>query len=268
MAQPSTVKTQDRSPGSAAVETLSAAVRGWNADQLLWASGYLAGVAAGGDAAPASSPQSSLCIVYGSQTGNGRRVAEDLLNDATAAGIAAISINMADYPAARLRQDALVVFVVSTHGDGDPPDDAIELHRFLGSRRASGLGSLNYAVLALGDSSYEHFCQTGQEFDQRLAAAGAHRLVPLVECDLDFQSPARGWAEQVLEQAKVLAGTESRAATGPSLRAVPAPPRWSRESPFPAELLLESAYYRTRLRQGRAPPGALAGGFGARISAR
>jgi len=236
--QLSTVKNQDRSPGAAAVETLSAAVRDWSADQLLWASGYLAGLAAGGDAAPASAVQSSLCIVYGSQTGNGRRVAEELLHAAAAAGIVADSINMADYPAARLRQDTLVVFVVSTHGDGDPPDDAIELHRFLGGRRASGLGSLNYAVLALGDSSYEHFCQTGQEFDQRLAAAGARRLLPLVECDLDYQSPARSWAEQLLEQARDLAGTDNRTATGPALRAVPAPPRCSRESPVTAELLL------------------------------
>jgi len=227
-----------QAPAPAAVDTLSQAVRGWSPAQLQWASGYLAGLAAGAEPAAEAEDQTRLCIVYGSQTGNGKRIAESLLSDTIQAGIAAELFNMLDYPSARLRQDRLVVFVVSTHGEGDPPDDAMELHRFLHGRRAAGLESLSFAVLALGDSSYEHFCRTGQEFDCLLAGAGASRLFPLVECDLDYEPQAQSWTERVLVEAKKLAARQHVAAPAPALRAVPITPRWTRESPFEAELLL------------------------------
>lgn len=238
MALLSPLAAEHQAPTPAAVDTLSQAVRGWTPAQLQWASGYLAGLATGAETAAGAADQTRLCIVYGSQTGNGKRIAESLLGETIRAGIAAELFTMLDYPSARLRQDRLVVFVVSTHGDGDPPDDAMELHRFLNGRRASGLESLSFSVLALGDSSYEHFCRTGQEFDRLLAGAGASRLFPLVECDLDYEPQAQRWTERVLAEAEKVVARQDVAAPAPALRAVPITPRWTRESPFEAELLL------------------------------
>jgi sulfite reductase (NADPH) flavoprotein alpha-component len=223
-----------------AVARLRAAAAGYTQDQLLWASGYLAGLAAvgaAGTAAQATEPRPRLTILYGSQTGNGRKIATALAAAAADRGVDSELVNMADYPAARLKREQLLALVVSTHGEGDPPDDALELHRFLSGKRRPALGALRYAVLALGDSSYENFCQTGREFDARLESAGAKRLAPLVECDLDYAAPSGTWSARVLEEAAALLGNEAPAA-GPVLRVVPAAPRATRSAPFAATLLL------------------------------
>lgn len=75
---------------------------------------------------------------------------------------------------------------MSTHGEGDPPDQAIQFYEFLHSKRAPKLEHLQYSVLALGDSSYEFFCKTGKDFDERFAQLGATRIVPRIDCDVDY----------------------------------------------------------------------------------
>jgi sulfite reductase (NADPH) flavoprotein alpha-component len=227
--------------GDETLHALGAAANGLSADQLLWASGYLAGLAAAGQgsAAPAraAEPAPKLTILYGSQTGNGRRVATDLKAAVAARGIAAELVNMADFPSARLKRERYLVIVVSTHGEGDPPDDAMELHRYLTGRGRRSLESLSYSVLALGDSSYENFCQTGREFDAQLEAAGAKRLAPLVECDVDYEALAAAWSAQLAERAAELLGAQG-AASLPLLRVVPPAPRFSKASPFEATVLV------------------------------
>jgi sulfite reductase (NADPH) flavoprotein alpha-component len=221
---------------------------GFTNEQLLWASGYLAGLAAAGGAAPAASAAAApaaesdatarLTILYGSQTGNGRAVARKLEAAAARSGVAVDLVSMADYPAARLKRERFLAIVVSTHGEGDPPDDAMELHRFVTGRRLPSLEALSYWVLALGDSSYENFCQTGRDFDRQLAAAGARRVEPLVECDLDYTDTAEAWAESVLQQASGLLGRSQDVAAAPVLRVVPPAPRHTRNSPLAARLLV------------------------------
>jgi sulfite reductase (NADPH) flavoprotein alpha-component len=235
--------------GNDALLALGAVTADFSADQLLWASGYLAGLAAAGGRlpgpAPATAPAAAhapdaaprLTILYGSQTGNGRKLAAQLEAAAAARGIAAELVNMADFPSARLKRERLLAIVVSTHGEGDPPDDATELHRFLAGRRRPTLDALSYSVLALGDSSYENFCQTGRDFDAQLEAAGAKRLAPLVECDLDYDTPATAWSTTVLDQAAELLGRQAGAAA-PVLRVVPPAPRFGKASPFEAAVLL------------------------------
>ena len=224
---------------------LRSAAAGLTTEQLAWASGYLAGLAATGGAAQqraepavatASDAAARLTIVYGSQTGNGRAVARQLEAAAGRHGIATELVSMADYPATRLKRERYLAIVVSTHGEGEPPDDAMELHRFISGRRLPSLESLNYWVLALGDSSYENFCQTGRDFDRQLAAAGAQRVEPVVECDLDYASPAEAWMERVVEQAAGLAGRQEAAA--PVLRVVPPTARHSKNSPLNAAVLV------------------------------
>ncbi|HUG99888.1 MAG TPA: assimilatory sulfite reductase (NADPH) flavoprotein subunit [Gammaproteobacteria bacterium] len=227
--------------GEAALAGFRSAVTGFSAEQLLWASGYLAGLATVGAApaapAQAADPRPRLTILYGSQTGNGRALATQLEAAAARRGVASELVSMADYATARLKREQLLAIIVSTHGEGDPPDDAMELHRFISGRRIPSLASLDYSVLALGDSSYENFCQTGRDFDARLEAAGARRLADLVECDLDYTAQAATWATRVLEEAEAQIGRHE-AANVPQLRVVPAPPRAGRSAPFEAELLV------------------------------
>lgn len=220
---------------------LRATVTGYSAEQLVWASGYLAGLAVAGTPSPApaqaAEPGVRLTILYGSQTGNGRAVASELAAAAERRGVGAELVSMADFPAARLKRERLLAIIISTHGEGDPPDDAMELHRFITGRRLPTLNELGYWVLALGDSSYENFCQTGREFDARLAAAGAQRLAPMVECDLDYATAAESWTAKVLDEAEIRLGRQANPAA-PQLRVVPPAPRFTKHSPFEASLLV------------------------------
>ncbi|WP_405234450.1 assimilatory sulfite reductase (NADPH) flavoprotein subunit [Lentisalinibacter salinarum] len=225
-------------------ERLQAAVADLSDAQLTWASGYLAGLAAAGRASdPASAPPVSagpdarerLTILYGSQTGNGRRIAEAMQAEAAGRGLASRAVSMAEYRPAELRRETLLAVVVSTHGEGDPPDDAEMLHEFLFGPKAPQLGSLRYSVLALGDSSYAEFCRTGRDFDERLAALGASRFGERVDCDVDYEDPAASWSEAVLDAARERLSAVTPA---PRLHAVPSePPPGVAPGPIMAEVV-------------------------------
>ncbi len=185
---------------------------GFSATKLTWASGFLAGLAAAGGnawATPAASPAlpeaaqtARLTILYASQTGNGRRLAEAMQADAQARGLASRVVSMADYRPAELRKEALLALIVSTHGEGDPPDDAEPLHEYLFGPKAPKLAGLHFTVLALGDSSYAAFCKAGRDFDERLVALGAQRLHARVDCDVDYETRADQWRTTTLDEAR------------------------------------------------------------------
>jgi sulfite reductase (NADPH) flavoprotein alpha-component len=229
--------------------SLQSAVSGLSPQQLQWVSGYAAGLAVGGQSVIIPGPSSAasneqspagddkLTVLFGSQTGNGEDVASALVSFANAAGFTAEAISLADYKPANLKRESLVTFVVSTHGEGDPPDDAELFHEFLMSKKAPALSALKYSVLALGDSSYVNFCQTGREFDARLAELGAQRFEALVECDLDYDDPANEWANRVAAALPNLLQLES-AAVIPVLRAVETVSAYDKTNPFPAEVLV------------------------------
>ncbi|MCE3285058.1 MAG: sulfite reductase subunit alpha, partial [Steroidobacteraceae bacterium] len=230
-------------------ELLLRVVEGLEPSTLLWLSGFAAGVAyeraanRGGLPSavpvPAARPEAAarLTIVYGSQTGNGKRIAERLGRAAEAAGIAARVYSSGNYPLKDLAKERLLVVVVSTQGDGDPPDDARGFLEFLASRRAPRLEQLSYSVLALGDSSYPKFCETGKQVDERLVALGAKRLLDRVDCDVDYDTLATPWLERVVTTARDNLGAVPQVATVTRLRAAPAEPQHSREQPFAAEVL-------------------------------
>lgn len=206
----------------AALQRLTA---GLSDQQLMWLSGYFYGRSTAGagvqattaaSAAPVAaekSPLPRLTILYGSQTGNSKKVALQTADLARQRGLTDVVVqDMNDYAGRTLQTERRLLVVVSTQGEGDAPISAEDLHQFLGSSRAPKLPELRYAVLALGDRSYLQFCQTGQEFDERLAALGAQRLVERVDCDVDFQEPARQWAEKVLAELLAEAQQDSAAA--------------------------------------------------------
>jgi sulfite reductase (NADPH) flavoprotein alpha-component len=191
---------------------ITQAITGLNANQLTWMSGYMAGMAALQDpalAAPqqisavaAAEPVGNLTIIYGSQTGNAKGIAVAYQAKAAAAGIPAKVVSMADYKPRQIKNETHIAIVVSTHGEGEAPDDAVELHEFLGSKKAPKLPNLKYAVLGLGDTSYEFFCQTAKDFDTRLATLGATAVVERVDCDVDYDSAAAKWQDDILAKIK------------------------------------------------------------------
>ncbi|TKB45290.1 assimilatory sulfite reductase (NADPH) flavoprotein subunit [Thalassotalea mangrovi] len=210
--------------------------------QLAWASGYLAAKSEGADAAAlpavAAEPQSTLTILYGSQTGNAKGVAEKVLQSAQSMGIAATLVNMGEYKPKNIKNETHLLIVTSTNGEGEPPDDAMALHEFLSSKRAPTLDSLQYSVLALGDSSYEFYCQTGKDFDQYLEKLGANRLGERVDCDVDYQADAEAWQNTQLEKVKALfAANTAQVVQLPVAGNEAATSVYSKENPFTAVIL-------------------------------
>ena len=160
--------------------------------QLAWVSGYLWGVSqnqpsaaaapiAQAAAVVAAKPAGKLSIIFASQTGNAKGVAEALESEAKAQGIAVELFDASDYKGKNLAKETHVIFVASTNGEGEAPDNAIELHEFLQSKKAPKLANLQYGVIGLGDSSYEFFCQTGKDFDSFLAKLGATPFIDRVD---------------------------------------------------------------------------------------
>lgn len=208
--------------------------------QLAWVSGYLAASANVAPAAVAAPENNSkLTIIYGSQTGNSRGIATELANQAKAAGLAVNLVSMGDYNSRNLKQESLLAVVVSTQGEGEAPDDAIEFHKFLASKRAPKLDGVRYAVLGLGDSSYEFFCQTGKEFDERLAKLGAEPLLPRVDCDLDYEAASETWQSEVIAAVKpLLAQSSSATAASPSVPFAETTAQYSKQQPYEAEVIV------------------------------
>lgn len=233
------------------VDLLARLVHGLDAPGLLWISGYAAGLAAASNAAwgasanvaaaiPTTAPDDDALrvatIVHGSQTGNGRRIAEALGERLLARGLRVRVLRAGEYEPRQLAGERRLFVVMSTHGDGDPPDDARPLTDFLLGRRAPKLPSLEFAVLALGDSSYPKYCEIGRRIDERLAELGGRRIFDRIDCDVDFESAASGWRERVAGWIEQLPG-DGPAARVAVLRPVASAPAYSRERPFPAELL-------------------------------
>lgn len=230
---------------------LAGLVEGLDAPSLWWLSGYTAGLAqghaapqlavlpGGGPAAAAQAGQ-RLTVLYGSQTGNARREAEKIAAAAEAAGLAVRLVRTDAYPTRELASERLLYLVISTQGEGDPPDDAIGFTEFLNGKRAPKLPELKFAVLGLGDTSYAEFCGIARKLDARLAELGAQRIQDLGEADLDIDTVATPWRERALASAgELLRASAPAAAAGHLATVTPLRPAsaWSHERPFPAEVL-------------------------------
>ena len=222
------------------VHLLAQLVGGLDAPGLLWVSGYAAGLAAA--AAPTALPATdadapwAATILYGSQTGNGRRIAEALGERMQSQGLRVRVLRTGEYALRDLTRERRLFVVMSTHGDGDPPDDARPITDFLLGRRAPRLPSLEFAVLALGDSSYPRYCEIGRRVDERLAELGGRRIFDRIDCDVDFEAPASDWRARVAEWAGQLP-SEGQGARVAVLRPVASTPAFGRERPFQAEIL-------------------------------
>ena len=175
--------------------------------QRAWLSGFLAGLDAaegrGAEAAPAPvappADKPKLLILYATESGNAEALATRTKQDAAKRGFAARVLDMADADVASLKSAGTVLAIVSTWGDGEPPQRAAPFYRALMGEAAPRLDGVKFAVLALGDSSYAQFCETGRQVDERFAALGGSRAAARIDLDLDYEAGAKTWLNETLE---------------------------------------------------------------------
>jgi uncharacterized iron-regulated membrane protein/flavodoxin len=140
----------------------------------------------------------SVLILYGTVTGNAERLANNLAASLRHAGLTARVRDMAHCQPSVLTQANCLLMVVSTYGDGEPPDDALAFWEAVVHGKGLDLSGVRYSVLALGNTTYDHFCKCGREFDAALERHGAIRIHPRVDCDVDYDAPAKHWLDGVL----------------------------------------------------------------------
>ncbi|PSS48472.1 sulfite reductase subunit alpha [Enterobacter sp. FS01] len=195
---------------------LQAATTDFSPTQLAWVSGYFWGMLNQQPGAVVSAPAAAveipaITLISASQTGNARRVAEALRDDLLAAKLNVNLVNAGDYKFKQIASEKLVVVVTSTQGEGEPPEEAVALHKFLFSKKAPKLAGTAFAVFGLGDSSYEFFCQSGKDFDSKLAELGGERLLDRVDTDVEYQAAAAEWRARIVDVLKARVPKETPA---------------------------------------------------------
>ena len=243
----------DKSPslgpiGGSQLSKLAEAVANLSPTELIWASGFLFGLAqsTGGAvvtagsapaAAVAAQPTGSLTILVGSQTGNAKGVAESVKAQAEARGIPVSLVTMNDYKPKQLKKETHVLIVTSTYGEGEPPEAAADLHAQLKGGKIGKLFGLQFAVLGLGDSSYEFFCQTAKDFDAFFEKAEATRLQDAAILDVDYRAAADVWAASFLDKlAATLTAAPAAAAVAGSAVIAAGHSAYDKFNPFAATL--------------------------------
>ncbi|WP_339184645.1 assimilatory sulfite reductase (NADPH) flavoprotein subunit [Paenibacillus sp. FSL R5-0701] len=237
------------------VELLNRLIPTLTDGQRTWLSGYIAAIQTSATIAapanlvqaapttgiaPVSAPPVSreVTVLFGSQTGNSSGLSKKMAKKLEEQGLQVTLSSMGDFKPNGLKKIENLLIIVSTHGEGEPPDNAIPLHEFLNSKRAPKLEGLRYSVLALGDTSYEFFCQTGKDFDKRLQELGGTALVPRVDCDVDFDEAAAEWMNEVLASLSSTSAGASKVTTQGVTAAVSGgESEYDRTNPFKAEVL-------------------------------
>ncbi|MFK7909616.1 MAG: assimilatory sulfite reductase (NADPH) flavoprotein subunit [Akkermansiaceae bacterium] len=198
--------------------------------QAAWVSGYFAGTSGAVGAAPAAVSQKKITVLYGTESGNCEELADQLFKSAKQKGFKPRVTNMADAKVADLKDAGNLLVVVSTWGDGEPPEAAEEFYNELMASDVS-LDGVEFSVCALGDTSYDQFCQTGKEVDVQLEKLGAKRFADRVDCDVDYDDAFANWSKSIWANL----GEASTSATA-AVSAAPAQ-TYDRKNPFSAEVL-------------------------------
>ncbi|MBT9330093.1 sulfite reductase subunit alpha [Paracidobacterium acidisoli] len=213
--------------------------------QRAWLNGFVAGLYSYAPAPAAEAPQAlRLAVLYGSQTGTAEGLARRLAKELKAAGHTVSMSSLEGYVPATLAAETYALFIVSTYGEGEAPDAAQPFYQQLCVEHFPLLGGLSYAVLALGDSHYEHFCQFGKELDAKLETLGGTRILPRVDSDVDVDAPFTGWKDAAVKKLRELASPPGMPASGEAVAATgetPAPgataghaagPAHTRDNPY------------------------------------
>ncbi len=181
---------------------LQAATGDYSPTQLAWLSGYFWGMVNQAPGATVTSAPAvevpAITLLSASQTGNARRLAEQLRDDLLSEKLNVNLVNAGDYKFKQIGQEKLLVVVTSTQGEGEPPEEAVALHKFLMSKKAPKMDGCAFAVFGLGDTSYEFFSQASKDFDSKLAELGGERLLERVDADVEYAAQAEDWRKQIV----------------------------------------------------------------------
>ncbi|NVK21417.1 MAG: assimilatory sulfite reductase (NADPH) flavoprotein subunit [Kangiellaceae bacterium] len=188
-------------------------IKALSRNQLQWLSGYCAGLYDGRNEVSDSdeihqqvglalnlSSSVRVLVLYASQTGNAESVASNLHDCLVAEGVSSSLSSTLDIKLKALKDYTSIIVIASTHGEGEPPDDAIDFYEAIHSKKAPNLVGVSYAVLGLGDSSYEYYCQTAKDFDAVFKALGAQSIIERKDCDIDYESAAKQWISDVTQK--------------------------------------------------------------------
>lgn len=222
------------------VQWLNTFLPSLQSDQLTWLEGFVSGLRAGkGGAIAATAPAAKapqLTVLFGSESGNAEGLADQTVKAAAKLGFKAKAVSMGDITPAKLKGVENLLVLVSTWGEGDPPENSVDFVTAFMGDGAPKLEGTRFSVLGLGDTSYEHFCKMGKDFDARLEALGGQRVFDRKDCDVDFDDDFDAWQNGALAALAKLAAPAATAAVvtsaGPAAGAI----KFSRKNPFPAEL--------------------------------
>jgi sulfite reductase (NADPH) flavoprotein alpha-component len=207
------------------LKVLDELIKNSNNDELIWMNGYLNGivknkVAVTTAAAPAAAGAvKKMTIVYGTETGNSKRLATAFAAKAKQNRIAAKVVGLDQYRLTDLTKEEYLLAVISTHGEGEPPAAAKPFYDHI-HNNGFKLDKLKYSVLALGDTSYPLFCKTGEEVDEQLLKLGGNRIAPIQKCDVDYEEDAEKWFSTVIKSLETPAAVP--AAVSATVTAAPA----------------------------------------------
>ena len=210
---------------------LDSLLAGFNPVQRGWLSGFLA--ASGTAVAPAAAPVSAgqLTVLYGTESGNSEVLADRAVKAAKKRGFQAVMKNMSEISLSELAKSTKLLVIVSTWGDGEPPETAISFYKeFMNSSHS--LSDLRFSVCGLGDTAYEKFCQIGKDLDARLEQLGATRVFARQDCDVDYEDAFAGWLESALS---ALAPASAVAVIETAATAFATSVEYGKKNPFPAE---------------------------------
>ncbi|MGB3482555.1 MAG: sulfite reductase flavoprotein subunit alpha [Mycobacterium sp.] len=215
----------------------------FNEDQRAWISGFLAGLhsrmavsmtpppAVAGDS---EAPRPPLRILYGTQTGNAEGVAGDAAAAARAQGFDVTVAGLDEIELDEFAGCKHVLIITSTYGEGEMPDNAELFWEALSASTAPRLEGVSFAVLALGDTGYDGFCQAGKLIDLRLEQLGASRLVARADCDIDYEALAAEWVQSAVGSLVSLTGASGTPSTPPP--SIAARSGWTRKNPFVSDV--------------------------------
>lgn len=204
-------------------------------DQQSWLAGWLSARSGSAPAAAAPAASVPLTILYGTESGNSEELADRTAKESKKRGFKPSVKNMSDIAPGDLAKAERLLVVVSTWGDGDPPETAASFYKEL-MEGEFDLSKVSFSVCALGDTSYERFCETGKKVDERLEKLGARRSAPRKDCDVDYEESYVEWLEAALAALAPAPSSVTVAATPVDVSASIAG-IYGKSKPFPSELL-------------------------------